>query len=160
MNNRQMLATCAKYGLIGSVIYAGYFLLMRLVGLAHITELRFFNYIAMCIVSFFALKQATVINGRQPKFFLEMAIIFLTSTLSFVFFGAFIYVYSIVDPFIIDTFTEMYPGSLAFGKFSAPMFIASEGIGLSSVAALGITFFFRWYKEKKKATSDLQHELI
>ena len=160
MNNRQLLATCAKYGVIGSVIFAGFFLVMRLVGLAHITELRFFNYIAMCIVSFFALKQATILNGRQPKFFMEMAIIFLTSTLSFVFFGVFIYLYTVVDPFIINTFTTMYPGSLAFGKFSAPIFIASEGIGLSSVAALGMTFFFRWYKEKRKTPSDIPHELI
>lgn len=133
---------------------------MRLVGLAHVTELRFFNYIVMCIVSFYALKQTTVLNGRQPKFFLEMAIIFLASTFSFVFFGVFIYIYSVIDPFIINTFTTLYPGSLAFGKFSAPVFIASEGIGLSSVAALGMTFFFRSYRERKSRSAEIHHELV
>ena len=140
-------------------MYAGFFLLMRLVGLAHITELRFFNYIVMCIVSFYALKQATVLNSTQPRFFMDMAIIFTTCVMSFVFFGIFIYFYSVFNPFIIDIFTRLYPGSLAFGKFSAPIFIASEGIGLGSVAALGMTFFFRAYRERKEST-ETHHELV
>ena len=152
LTNKQLLNTCVKYGLIGAVLYAAWFLLMRLAGLAQVTELRFLNYILMCLVSFFALKQSTDLNGRQPRFFTKMGIIFLTCACSFVAFGIFIFFYSLVDPFIIHTFNNLYPGSMAFGKFSAPVFIASEGIGLASVAALGMTFFFRLSKEKNKDT--------
>lgn len=155
------MMTCIKYGLIGSLAYALYFILMRVIGLAQVTELRFFNYIIMCIVSFYALKRTTVLNGRQPRFLMEMAIIFMTCAFSFVFFGMFVFFYSFLDPFIINTFVKLYPGSLAFGNFSAPVFIASEGIGLGSVAALGMTFFFRTYRESRKTkTTVRQTELV
>ena len=160
LTNRQLLATCIKYGLIGCTVYSGFFLLMRMVGLAHFTELRFFNYAVMCLVSFYALKQATVLNSRQPTFFMDMAIIFVTCVLSFVFFGMFIFIYSVFDPFIMETFTKINPGSLAFGRYSAPFFIVAEGFGLSSVVALGMTFFFRSLRERRNVNGEIPREFV
>lgn len=156
-----LLKTSLGYGLIGCGIYAAYFLLMRLIGLGEVIELRFFNYIIMCVISFYALKKATTLNDRQPRFLMEMAIVFLTCASSFVLFGIFIFFYSLLDPFIVNLFNSLFPGALAFGHFSAPVFIASEGLGLGAIVALGMTFFFRSYRDKIREKSTIgQPEII
>jgi len=160
LTNRELLKVVFTYGLFGAGFYSAFFLLMLLAGFAQVTELRFVNYIIMCIISFYSLKQATKLIERRPKFLMEMAIVFLTCSISFVLFAVFLFVFSVFNSFIVDMFTQLYPGSLSFGRFSAPVFIASEGIGLSSVVALGMTFFYRSYTEGKRNKQIIDAELV
>src|SRR6188768_2658033 len=122
-----------RYGLMAFTAYAVYFLLMRLLGLATIVELRFLNYIFLAVAAYYALRKAEAVKGWRLQYLQGMAVVFCTGLASFAYFCVFIFIYSVFDSFIIDTFFNLFTGAQAFGKFAVPFLIASEGISISAI---------------------------
>jgi hypothetical protein len=147
-----------RYGLYACAAYIVYFLLMRVVGLASVIELRFLNYAFLAAAAFFAMRRAEEVKQWRLKYLQALIIGFVTGAASFAVFGVFIFIYSLFDSFIIDMFFKMFPGALAFGRFSAPVLIASEGISFSAIIGLGVAFFFQMVSEKRRK-SEWSHQV-
>lgn len=150
-----------KYALIVGVLYIIYFLLMKVVGLAHITELRFVNYLLFTIVGSLEI-QAMKERGTNRIHYLQgLGITFITGLFSFLIMGAFIFIYSYFDTFFLDTVSKMYPASRAFVHFSAPFLVVSEGIAYSAIISFCLMQYFKKYsvRIKKVKKTELQHTI-
>lgn len=141
----QIVKIGARYGLYTCIAYIVYFLIMRLIGMVTVVELRFVNYIFLMIAAYYASRKAEEFKHWRLKYLQAFIVIFVTGAWSFLFFGAFIFVYSLVDPIVLNTFADIFPGSESSGRFSAPFLIASEGISFSSIISLGMAFFVQEY---------------
>ena len=148
---RTIINISLKYALYAFIAYVVYFLVMRLIGLATVVELRFLNYLFLIVFAYYALLKAEAIKQWRLKFLQAVIVTFLTGAASFMYFAVFLFFYSLIDPIVLDTFFELFPGAAAsFGRYSAPFLIASEGISISSIIALGLAPFFQMQSDRKR----------
>lgn len=150
---KQIVNIGALYGLYACLMFIGWFLLMRLIGLATVVELRFVNYVLLAVAAFYAARKAEAYKHWRLKYLQAFIVIFATGLFSFIYFGIFILNYSLIDPFIINTFSSLFPGSAILGKLSAPFLIASEGIAFTSIVSLGLAFFVQEYSGNQHKNS-------
>ena len=135
---------------IAAAIYILYFFIMKAAGLIYITELRFINYALYAIVGYYALKKVKTAGGGSLHYLQGLGVSFVVGSLSFVFFGIFVFFYSIIDPFFNETIWKMYPDANVLGQFGAPFLIASEGIGMSVILSLCLMQYFRIYTGRRR----------
>ncbi|MEP7263750.1 MAG: hypothetical protein ABI772_04605 [Bacteroidota bacterium] len=150
---KQIVSIGALYGLYACLLFIGWFLLMRLIGMATVVELRFFNYVLLAITVYYAARKAESYKHWRLKYLQAFIVIFATGFFSFIYFGFFILNYSLIDPFIINTFSSLFPGSAVMGKLSAPFLIASEGISITSIISLSMAFFVQEYSGHRHKNS-------
>lgn len=112
------------YTLLG---FIGYFLLMKLLGLTHITELRYLNFFILLSGILYGYKQYQKDNGKIP-FLSGFGLGMMITGISVVLFSAFLFIYfSGIDPHLLATL-----------KSSAPAMV-SEYL-TPSLAALSVLF--------------------
>ena len=101
-----------KYGLLTAAALILYFLLMKLLGLAHIVELRYLNAIILAIGIVLAIKGfKTSLNG-EIKYFKGIGTGILTAVVATLVFAAFMLIYvKALD----DTFIEVLSAEELFG---------------------------------------------
>ncbi|MBB6610099.1 DUF4199 domain-containing protein [Pontibacter sp. Tf4] len=82
-----------KYGVLTALGLIGYFLLMRLIGLSHILELRFFNAIVLAIGIVLVLRAYKRMMHGHIGYLKGLATAFLTSLVATLLFSVFMLVY-------------------------------------------------------------------
>lgn len=82
-----------KYGLFTAITLIGYFLLMKLFGLAHIIELRFLNGVIMAIGVTMSIRALKIIRQGNLGYFEGLGVGIITSVLATAIFAAFMVVY-------------------------------------------------------------------
>ncbi|HEY4651122.1 MAG TPA: DUF4199 domain-containing protein [Pontibacter sp.] len=82
-----------KYGLFTAAALIGYFLLMKLLGLAHILELRFLNAVILAVGIVMALRAYKRLQKGQIGYLRGLGTAFLTSLVATTLFSVFMLVY-------------------------------------------------------------------
>jgi len=82
-----------KYGLLTALGLVLYFFLMKLLGLAHILELRFFNAVILAVGIIFAIKAVKLMKEGNLGYFQGLGTAFLTAFIATVIFAAFMVFY-------------------------------------------------------------------
>ncbi|MHA6248441.1 DUF4199 domain-containing protein [Pontibacter sp. CAU 1760] len=83
-----------KYGLLTAAGFIAYFLLMKLVGLAHVVELRFLNGLIMAVGVVLAIKGLKKVSGGEVGYFKGLGTGMITAAVSTVLFATFMVVYA------------------------------------------------------------------
>jgi hypothetical protein len=135
---------------IAALVYILYFFIMKVAGLIYITELRFINYALYAIIGYYALKAVKRDGGGTIYYLQGLGVSFIVGALSFVFFGIFVFFYSLINPFFNETIWSMYPTANVLGQFTAPFLIASEGIGMSVILSLCLMQYFRIFTTRRR----------
>ena len=150
-----------RYAIFAFIGYVVYFLIMSIIGLVQVVELRFLNYIFLIIAAYYASLRAEAVKQWRLKFLQAMIVTFVTGAASFVYFSVFLFLYSFIDPIVLNTFMDLFPGAAtSFGRYSAPFLIASEGISISSIVALGLAPFFQMQSDRKRRASEMEQSTI
>ncbi|MFI5220468.1 MAG: hypothetical protein ACHQNT_13365 [Bacteroidia bacterium] len=153
-----------KYAAIAGFLYVIYFLLMKAAGLAHITELRFVNYLLFAIAGSLEIQTIKEKSANRIHYLQGLGVTFITGLLSFLIMGVFIFIYSFFDPFFIDAVSHMYPAAKPFAHLSAPFLVVSEGIAYSAIISFCLMQYFKKYsiqirKIKKPELFRKQHSI-
>jgi hypothetical protein len=92
-SNSEISNIIFKYGILGSIVFIGVFLIMRALNLINIIELRAINFIAEFFISFFAIYNYKIkLNGKLP--YLEGLLIgFFQAVVAYTLFSGFLYFY-------------------------------------------------------------------
>ena len=138
------------HGLIACLLYIGYLLTMKTLNLMHITELRLFNYVILCLVCMYQIKKWVIKTGAYVPFLHVFTTAFFTSMLSFILFSAFLYIYTMVDAELNQLFIE---NAKDIFSFFPTLVILFEGSAISIIVALINLQYFRRYEEGEKAIS-------
>jgi hypothetical protein len=133
-----------RFGIICSVLYIVFFLLMSAFGLAHITAFRIVNYVFLWAVCFYGIKKWMSKSGAFVPFLTVFGITFFTGMLSFLLFSIFLFLYSRFDSSFtrlvsvnVPTFLREYPSVLVF----------CEGAAISIIIGFINMQYFRRYEE-------------
>jgi hypothetical protein len=122
------------FAVINSLVYAFVLVILRFLNLRNVSGLIVpLDNIILCLISFYQIKKLVHHSGIPLKFLRSFSLVFFTGVFSFIFFGAFILVYSWLDPGIIPLFrTNTYDKSL----LTPAIVTVAEGIGGSIIVAL------------------------
>jgi hypothetical protein len=140
--------TVLVYGSVCAVFYIAFMLIMKLVGLLHITELRMVNYVILCLVCLFEIRQWIKQRHTYVPFLQVFGTAFFTGLWSFLLFSAFCYVYSRYDAELRQLFFEN-----TYGVFpNVPSIVLFfEGSAASIIVAFINMQYFRRYEEGEKS---------
>lgn len=142
-----------RYSVIGGILFIAYFLLMQLMGLAHVTILRFANYLIFVLIGIFELQKIREKCNNQIYYLQGFGINIITGIFSFMIFGVFVFIYSYFDPFFIDTVSRMYPASASFAHYNAVFLVVSEGIAYSAILSLCLMQYYKRFSIPHKEIS-------
>jgi hypothetical protein len=122
------------FGGLNCIAYVIAILLLRFLHLKNMSGLIVpLNVVILCLISFYQIKRLVRKSGVPLKFLRAFSLVFFTGVWSFVFFGAFILLYSSLDPGVIPLFkANMDDKSI----FTPAIVIVTEGIGGSIIVAL------------------------
>ncbi len=134
-------------GAICCLLYIAFFFLMKLVGLVHVTELRFVNYLILFFVCFKLIKGWIKETGSYVMFLQVLGTSLFTGVWSFILFSSFLYIYSQFNKELAELFVQR-----SMGMFStAPsIIILFEGAAASIIVAFINMQYFRRYEEGEK----------
>jgi hypothetical protein len=138
------------FGFISALLYIGFLLTMKTLNLMHITELRLFNYVILCLVCMYQIKRWVIKTGAYVPFLHVFTTTFFTGILSFVFFSSFLYFYTMIDVELNQLFIE---NAKDVFSFFPTLVILFEGSAISIIVALINLQYFRRYEEGEKAIS-------
>jgi hypothetical protein len=136
------------YGTICSAIYIAFLLVMKLFGLMHITELRFVNYVILCMVGLYQIKQWIKQTGAYVPFLQVLATVFFTGVWSFILFSVFLFAYTRYDAELADLFVQRTRGVFPVVPSIVILF---EGAASSIIVAFINMQYFRRYEEGEKS---------
>jgi hypothetical protein len=140
----------AQYALFAALLYVAYFLIMRAAGLAPIIHLRYVNFLLYSLAGYHALRALKASRGGTLDYLQGLGVAFAVGSFSFVAFGVFIFLYSFIDAFFMETVLGEFSSARVFGRFAAPFLVAAEGIGISSILALCLMQFFKIYSVRRR----------
>jgi hypothetical protein len=145
--------TVLIYGTICCVLYIIFLLLMKAVGLMHVTELRMVNYVILCLMCLFEIRKWIRTRHTYVPFLQVFATAFFTGLWSFLLFSAFCYVYSNYDEELRRLFFEN-----TYGVFpNVPSIVLFfEGSAASIIVAFINMQYFRRYEEGEKSAKDVK----
>ncbi len=138
------------YGFISALLYIGFLLTMKTLNLMHVTELRLFNYVILCLVCMYQIKRWIIKTGAYVPFLHVFTTVFFTGILSFVLFSSFLYFYTMIDADLNQLFIENAKDVFSFFPTIVILF---EGSAISIIVALINLQYFRRYEEGEKAIS-------
>ncbi len=137
-----------RYGLYTFIGLALYFIIMRLVGLAHIVELRMLNFFILAYGIYLGI---TAFKKKNPDSFTYLKGLgagFLTSAIACILFGLFMFIYV---QFIDVAFMVSIQENEAMGRYLNP-YITSVVVALEGIASgMILTFIIVNYAEPKNA---------
>jgi hypothetical protein len=136
------------YGIVCCVVYIVFLLLMKLLGLMHITELRFVNYLILCFISLYQVKRWIKQTGAYVPFLQVLGTVLLTGMWSFILFSAFLFLYTRYDIELAELFVQKTKG--VFPAMPS-IVILFEGGGASIIIAFINMQYFRRYEEGEQS---------
>ena len=131
-------------GSICGVAYIAFFLVMKALGLMHVTELRVFNYVILLGATFLMIRKWVVDSHHYVPFLRVVAATFFTGLWSFIVFGAFLLFYSMYDEELLRLFLQKTGGSFDTWPSIVVLF---EGAGVSIITAFLLMQYFRKYED-------------
>jgi len=137
-----------KYGLFTFIALAVFFIVMRVVGLAHIVELRMLNFFILAYGVYLGIN---AFKRKSPDSFTYLKGLgtgFLTSAIACLLFGLFMFIYiQFIDPAFMDSIRE----NEAMGRYLNP-YIASVAVAVEGIATgMILSFIIVNYAKPKKA---------
>jgi len=143
----QMRNSILIYGTVCCIIYIAFLLLMKLFGLMRVTELRFVNYLILCLVCLYQIKHWIKQTGAFVPFLQVLGTVLFTGIWSFILFSVFLFVYTKYDQELSELFVRK-----TMGTFPAvpSIVILFEGAGASIIVAFINMQYFRRYEEGEK----------
>jgi hypothetical protein len=138
------------YGFISALLYIVFLLTMKTLNLIHITELRLFNYVILCLVCMYQIKHWIIKTGAYIPFLQVFTTTFFTGIVSFILFSSFLYAYTMIDAELNQLFIENAKD--VFSLFPT-LVILFEGSAVSIIVALINLQYFRRYEEGEKSIS-------
>jgi hypothetical protein len=139
-----MRGSILNYSITCCVLYIAFLLLMKMLNLMHITELRFFNYVLLCVVCIYQIKRWVNKTGAFVPFLQVFFTALFTGIGSFLFFSAFLFVYTKFDTQLNELFVQNTPAPF---RFLPSVLILFEGSAASIIVALINLQYFRRYEE-------------
>lgn len=131
-------------GSLCGLSYIGFFLLMRELGLMHVTELRVFNYIVLVGAVFVMLRKWVMETHHYIPFLKVVGAAFFTGLWSFIVFSLFLVIWTNYDYELYNLFLKKTHGTFDTWPEFVVLF---EGAGASIVTAFFMMQYFRRYED-------------
>jgi hypothetical protein len=149
----RMIRSVLIHGGICCVLYIVFMLIMRAAGLIHVTELRFVNYVILCLVCLFEIR--TIIKRRETyvPFLQVFSTAFFTGLWSFFLFSIFLFVYAKFDTELNYLFRNQ---DVPVFKNFPSIFVFFEGSAISIITAFINMQYFRRFEEGYQSAKDLK----
>jgi len=135
------------YGSLSCVLYIIFLLVMKAVGLLHVTELRFVNYVILFFVGHYAMRRWIKQEHTFVPFLQVIGTVFFIGFFSFFLFSVFLYVYSLYNVELSELFIQSTYG---YFKQVPSIVILFEGSAASIIVAFINMQYFRRYEEGEK----------
>ncbi len=132
-----------RYGLMTTVGLIGYFLVMKLVGLVHITELRMLNFIFLVGGIYMAIRRYGE-NNESMTYLKGIAIGFLTSAVAVIPFALFIFIYLQLDQGLLNYIREHDQFGQHLNSYILSFIIGFEGF----FSGMILTFIIMQYMKR------------
>ena len=125
-----------KYGLqiAGGLIV--FFLIMRIIGLGHMTELRLLNLLILTAGIFLALKKFKQTHAERLNYFRGLITGVATGAIASLIFGLFLFIYMKLDAGLMKTIVENEP----MGRYLNPYIVAFIVVLEGFFSGLTVTF--------------------
>jgi hypothetical protein len=143
----KMRTSVIVYGAVCCALYIVFLLIMKVAGLAHITELRFVNYVILFFIGMSEIKRWIRQEHTFVPFLQVIGAVFFTGLVSFFLFSIFLYVYTIYDAQMADLFSQSTHG---YFREVPSIVILMEGAAASIIVAFINMQYFRRYEEGEK----------
>ena len=132
------------FALINCVVYIVLVLTFKYANLLHIWGLRMSNYAALSLISILQVRQWIKANKGYLPFLEAFFTILFTGALASLFFGGFMLVYSLYDPYL----ATMYVTDPGLQSMVIPAIVlVLEGTGASIIVALIVMFYAGRFEE-------------
>src|SRR3989337_1061017 len=125
-----------NYGLRIAASLMLFFLIMKVVGLGHQSELRLLNLIIMTIGIYLALKKFKLTHSDHLNYFRGLIMGVATSAIASLIFGAFLFIYMKLDVSLMQSIVENEP----MGRYLNPYIVAFIVVLEGSFSGLFVTF--------------------
>jgi len=140
----KMASNIVLFAGINFVVYVALFLSLKYMNVLNLSGFLMLNYVTLAFVSLYQIHALIKKNQAYIPFLESFVLIFLTGTLSFMFFSIYIFIYSWLDPLLYELFI-MDSGDQ--NKLIAAMLIFFEGSGASIVIGLIAMFYSGRYQD-------------
>lgn len=114
-------------GLLAASGLIAYFLLMRLVGLAHILELRLFNFVILVAAVRWAMRLHAKLTERDYSYFQTLGVGCVTVSIAVGIFSVFMFIYLSVDHQMMEIVKQNSIIGNFLNPFNAALGVATEG---------------------------------
>jgi hypothetical protein len=141
-------STVLVYGSVCCLLYITFLMAMKLVGLMHVTELRFVNYVILCLVGLYEIRRWIRQRHTYVPFLQVIGTVFFTGLWSFLLFSIFLYVYSRFDMELNELFVK---NTLGYFAAMPSIVIFFEGSAASIIVAFINMQYYRRYEEGEKS---------
>ncbi|MDP2385791.1 MAG: DUF4199 domain-containing protein [Bacteroidota bacterium] len=139
-----------KYGLLTFVALVAYFLLMQAVGLGHIIELRFLNFIILAYGIYYAIMKLKSEASEDEFYFKGLAEGVVTSMVGVIPFAAFVGFYlAYIDPNLMNEIRQNVPISGYINTFSAFVVVNLEGFASGVLITYVVMQYFSSVEHKE-----------
>jgi putative effector of murein hydrolase len=125
-----------KYGLLIAAGLIAFFLVMKLIGLGHMTELRLLNLLILAVGIFLALKKFKQTHHARLNYFRGLVTGVATGGVASLLFGVFLFVYMKLDEGLMRTIVESEP----MGRYLNPYIVAFIVVLEGFFSGLTVTF--------------------
>ncbi len=125
-----------NYGLRIAAGLILFFLIMKLVGLAHLTELRLLNLVILTIGIYLALKKFKKIHHENLNYFRGLITGVATGGIASLIFGIFLFIYMKIDTGLMQAIVENEP----MGRYLNPYIVAFIVVLEGFFSGLLVTF--------------------
>ena len=135
--NESINSMSLKYGGMTGIGLIIYFLLMKVLGLTHVLELRFFNFVILVVGVLFAIRHYRTVSNGLVDYLEGFGMGFLTSLISSAIFSSFLYIYlRVLDPSFMTYLIQNAPLGSYLTPFAASFAIMIEATASGSVITL------------------------
>jgi len=143
-NNKYTIEDIAiRYGLMTTVWLIGYFMIMKLVGLVHITELRTLNFMFLVGGIYLAIRRYSE-NNDSTTYLQGIRIGILTSAVAVVPFAFFIFVYLQLDQGLLNYIQEQDQFGQHLNSYILAFIVGLEGF----FSGMILTFIIMQYMKR------------
>lgn len=140
----RIIRSVLVHGSICCALYIVFMLIMKVSGLLAVTELRFVNYVILCLVCLFEIRQMIKRRETYIPFLQVFSTAFFTGLVSFFLFSVFLFVYAKFDQELNFLFRNQ--DVPVFTNFPS-IFIFFEGSAASIITAFINMQYFRRFEE-------------
>lgn len=116
-----------NYGVRIAAALIAYFIIMKLVGLAHHVELRLVNLLILVVGVHAALRRFKETHAESLNYFRGLITGVATSAVASVLFGAFLFIYMKADQTLMQSVIENEPMGRYLNAYMASFIVALEG---------------------------------